>query len=117
MKFFGVILLFTITLLNAVRADSIRIRGNDTLGAKLVPMLCKSYKLKTPANSFEIVVEDVSSAFTMLLDNHADIVMSSRNPRKEEIDQFSARGVRLARHDAMIHCLVLVINPKNSITT
>ena len=43
------------------RAEKLVIKGSDTLGAKLVPMLAEDYKSKNPGVTFEIAAEGSGS--------------------------------------------------------
>jgi len=66
-------------------AQTISIKGSDTLGAKLVPQLAESFKAKHPGVKFEIAAEGSSTAFPALANGTAQIGMSSRKAKSEEI--------------------------------
>lgn len=110
-----IFVLFTIASLGASEADRIRLRGSDTLGAKLVPMLCELYREKNPHITFDIAAEGSTSAFAALLDGTADIGMSLREARPEEVERFAQKGIRLVRHLAANDCFVIVVNMSNSL--
>ncbi|MEI7929245.1 MAG: substrate-binding domain-containing protein, partial [Verrucomicrobiales bacterium] len=68
-------------LTTTVGAQSISIKGSDTLGAKLVPQLAESFKAKHPGVKFEIAAEGSATAFPALANGTAQIGMSSRKAK------------------------------------
>ena len=95
------LLTFTSLLLAAIvtpalhSEDVIRLRGSDTLGAKLVPQWAEAFKKSNPAVSFDIAAEGSSTAFTNLASGTAEIGMSSRKAKDEELTQCKTKGVTL----------------------
>jgi phosphate transport system substrate-binding protein len=76
-------------------AQKLVIKGSDTLGAKLVPMLAEEYKAKNPGVSFEIAAEGSTTGITAITSATADIGMSSRRAKPTEVSAAAARGVQL----------------------
>jgi phosphate transport system substrate-binding protein len=94
-------------------AQTISIKGSDTLGAKLVPQLAESFKAKNPGVKFEIAAEGSSTAFPALANGTAQIGMSSRKAKTEEITAARAKGIKLNEIEAC-HDMILVIVNKNN---
>jgi phosphate transport system substrate-binding protein len=69
--------------LSIARADTIVVKGSDTLGAKLVPQLAEQFKAQHPGTSFDIAAEGSATGFAALIDKTAAIGMASR-PAKPE---------------------------------
>jgi phosphate transport system substrate-binding protein len=99
-----------------VRAEKLVIKGSDTLGAKLVPMLAEEYKAKNPGTSFEIAAEGSTTGIAAITDGTAQIGMSSRRARPTEMSAASAKGVTMKPlivcHDGM----AVIVNENNPIT-
>jgi phosphate transport system substrate-binding protein len=98
------------------RAEKLVIKGSDTLGAKLVPMLAEEYKAKHPDVSFEIAAEGSTTGITAIIDGTAQIGMSSRRARTTEVSQAQAKGVNMKPiivcHDGM----AVIVNANNPIS-
>src|SRR3954468_10353585 len=78
-----------------VRADSLVIKGSDTLGAKLVPQLAEEFKAQHPGTTFDIAAEGSTTGFAALIDKTAAIGMASRPAKPEETANAKAKGVNL----------------------
>jgi phosphate transport system substrate-binding protein len=76
-------------------AQKLVIKGSDTLGAKLVPMLAEEYKAKNPGVSFEIAAEGSTTGITAITSGTADIGMSSRRAKPTELSAAAAKGVNM----------------------
>ncbi|HLP25387.1 MAG TPA: phosphate-binding protein, partial [Acidobacteriota bacterium] len=61
---------------SALAAEKIVIKGSDTLGAKLVPMLAEDYKARNSGVAFEIAAEGSTTGITAIIDSTAQIGMS-----------------------------------------
>ena len=87
---------------NLVNADEskIDIKGSDTLGAKLVPQLKIAYVKDHPSVKIDILAQGSSHAFSNLDAGTADIGMSSRKVKQQELDKFEAKGKALVEHVA-----------------
>src|SRR5438270_8515808 len=93
-KLLGTVLV-AISALTIARADTIVIKGSDTLGAKLVPQLAEQFKAQHPEASFDIAAEGSATGFAALIDKTAVIGMASRPAKPEEQANASAKGVHL----------------------
>ncbi len=76
-------------------AQKLVIKGSDTLGAKLVPMLAEEYKATNPGVSFEIAAEGSTTGITAITSGTADIGMSSRRAKVTEVSAAAAKGVTM----------------------
>lgn len=97
------------------RAQSIRVRGSDTLGAKLVPQLAEAFKKKGGGASFDIAAEGSSTAFTNLAAGTADIGMSSRRVRDEERTFCKTKGVFIKEVPLAWDMITVVVNKNNPV--
>src|ERR687892_1787946 len=88
------VLIFGILVL-PVRADTLVIKGSDTLGAKLVPQLAEAFKAKHPDTSFDIAAEGSTTGIAAIIDGTAQIGMSSREAKPQEIAAAKAKNVEL----------------------
>ena len=100
----------------SAQAQKLVIKGSDTLGAKLVPMLAEEYKSSHPGISFEIAAEGSSTGLAAIIDSTAAIGMSSRRAKASEISAAAAKGVRLAPRIVAYDGIAVVVSEKNPIT-
>ena len=96
-------------------AQTISIKGSDTLGAKLVPQLKEAFVAKNPGVKFEIAAEGSSTAFPALANGTAQIGMSSRKAKPEEITNARAKGIKLNEVEACHDMIVVVVNKGNKL--
>ncbi len=94
-------------------AQTISIKGSDTLGAKLVPQLAESFKSKNGGVKFEIAAEGSSTAFPALANGTAQIGMSSRKAKPEEITAARAKGIKLKEVEACHDMIVVIVHKGN----
>jgi phosphate transport system substrate-binding protein len=99
----------------AMAQDKISIKGSDTLGAKVVPMLTETYRALGNNVKFEVAAEGSSQAFKALLDGTAEIGMSSRSVKDDEINKFTSKGQQLVEHVACVDMITIIVNPSNSV--
>jgi phosphate transport system substrate-binding protein len=97
-------------------AQKLVIKGSDTLGAKLVPMIKEAYVAAHPGISFEIAAEGSATGIAAIIDGTAQIGMSSRRARPTEMSAASAKGVTLkpiiVAHDGM----AVIVNANSPLT-
>lgn len=97
-------------------ADSkIDIKGSDTLGAKLVPQLKNAYVKDNPSVKIDILAQGSSHAFSNLDAGTADIGMSSRKVKQQELDKFEAKGKALVEHVAAWDMIAVIVNEMNPV--
>ncbi|MES2594381.1 MAG: PstS family phosphate ABC transporter substrate-binding protein [Verrucomicrobiota bacterium] len=95
---------------------TLRIRGSDTLGAKLVPQLAESFKKQGGKVSFDIAAEGSSTAFTNLAAGTAEIGMSSRKVKADERALCRSKGVTLTEFEIAWDMIVIVVNKNNPVS-
>lgn len=102
----------------APAAHPIRIRGSDTLGAKLVPLLCEGYRRAHPdlRQGFDIAAEGSGTAFSGLLEGSADLGMSTRLVRTEESTAFATKGLTLDRITLAIDAFAIAVHASNPVS-
>ena len=100
-----------------VRAEKLVIKGSDTLGAKLVPMLSEEYKAKNPRTSFEIAAEGSTTGIAAITDGTAQIGMSSRRAKPTEMSAASAKGVTMKPLIVCYDGMAVIVNENNPVDT
>ena len=100
---------------NSALAEKLVIKGSDTLGAKLVPMLAEAYKAKHPEVAFEIAAEGSSTGIAAIIDGMAAIGMSSRPAKSTEESTAVAKGVKLTPTVVAFDGMALIVNEKNPV--
>ena len=79
--------------------EKIVIKGSDTLGAKLVPLLAEEFRALNAGNGtrviFEIASEGSSTGIASIIDGNADLGMSSRETKGSEDAKGLLNGTKL----------------------
>ncbi len=109
-------LALALTALPFAFAQKIVIKGSDTLGAKLVPMLKEAYQAEHPNVSFEIAAEGSTTGITAVIDGTADIGMSSREAKATEVSAGQAKGVTLKPIMVAYDGMAVIVHAKNPLT-
>lgn len=91
----AILALIALSAVTLVSAQKLVIKGSDTLGAKLVPMLAEDYKAKNPGVTFEIAAEGSTTGIAAIIDGTAQLGMSSRRAKPTELSAGAAKGVTL----------------------
>lgn len=94
----------------------LRIRGSDTLGAKLVPQWAEGFTKAGGGVSFDIAAEESSTAFTNLASGTAEIGMSSRKPKDEEVTFCKTKGIFLKEFEVAWDMMAVIVNKNNPVT-
>src|SRR5437660_3010297 len=97
------------------RADTLVIKGSDTLGAKLVPQLAEEFKAQHPGTAFNIAAEGSTTGIAAIIDGTAQIGMSSRPTKPEEIAAAKAKGVNFKETIVAYDGIAVVVNTANPI--
>ena len=97
-------------------AQQLVIKGSDTLGAKLVPLLAESYRQAHPGVTFEIAAEGSSTGIAAVIDSTAQIGMSSRRARPTEMSAGAAKGVTLKPTIVAYDGIAIVVHADSPIT-
>ena len=119
MKATSLILVAALTLVcgsTTARGDRLVIKGSDTLGAKLVPQLAEQFKADHPDATFDIAAEGSTTGISALIDNTAQIGMSSREVKPAEVAAGQAKGVTLKPTIVAYDGLGVIVNSANPIT-
>ncbi len=101
---------------NLTWAQRLVIKGSDTLGAKFVPTLAEEYKATHPAVSFEIAAEGSTTGISAIIDNTAQIGMSSRRVRPTEASAAQAKGVTLKPTIVAYDAIAVIVNTNHPLT-
>ena len=104
-----------ISSLSIAGADTIVIKGSDTLGAKLVPQLAEQFKSQHPGTTFDIAAEGSATGFAALIDKTAAIGMASRPAKPEEIANGKAKGVDMQEMIVAYDGIAVIVNTANPI--
>src|SRR5437868_9202135 len=112
-------ILSTLVILGAAvsltRADTLVIKGSDTLGAKLVPQLAEEFKAQHPGTTFNIAAEGSTTGIAAIIDGTAQIGMSSRPTKPEEISAAKAKGVNFKETIVAYDGIAAIVNSANPI--
>ncbi len=100
----------------ALSAQSLIIKGSDTLGAKLVPQLKEQFRTTHPEVNFEIAAEGSSTGVSAIINSTADIGMSSRPVTEKEISQASLNGVDMKSIVVAYDAIAIIVNEQNPIS-
>jgi phosphate transport system substrate-binding protein len=100
-----------------VNAQKLVIKGSDTLGAKLVPMLAEDYKASHPGVTFEIAAEGSTTGITAIIDGTAQLGMSSRRAKPTEMSAGAAKGVTLQPTVVAYDGIGVIVNQGNPVST
>jgi len=99
----------------AVRADTLVIKGSDTLGAKLVPQLAEEFKAQHPDTTFNIAAEGSTTGIAAIIDGTAQVGMSSRPVKPEEIATAKAKGVTFKETIVAYDGIAVIVNAANPV--
>src|SRR5437764_1481404 len=97
------------------RADTLVIKGSDTLGAKLVPQLAEEFKAQHPGTAFNIAAEGSTTGIAAIIDGTAQVGMSSRPAKPEEIATATSKGVTLKETIVAYDGIAVIVNSANPI--
>lgn len=98
-----------------MQAQKLVIKGSDTLGAKLVPMLAEEYKAMHPGVSFEIAAEGSTTGIAAIIDSTADIGMASRRAKPTEMSAAKAKGIAMKPTIVCFDGIAIIVNSNNPI--
>src|SRR6202165_5549568 len=110
-------LLLTLVAISATvsfaQADTLVIKGSDTLGAKLVPQLAEEFKAQHPGTTFNIAAEGSTTGIAAIIDGTAQIGMSSRPAKPEEVAAAKAKGVNFKETIVTYDGIAVIVNAAN----
>ncbi|TWT88027.1 substrate-binding domain-containing protein [Neorhodopirellula pilleata] len=94
-------------------AQTITMKGSDTLGDEMVPKLVEAYQKSGSSATFKVEALGSSDAFTALLDGSAEIGMSSRPIKDSEKQKLADAGMMVQEHVAGVDMIAVIVNEKN----
>ncbi len=109
--------LLALAAVSVASAQKLVIKGSDTLGAKLVPMLAEEYKAHNSGVTFEIAAEGSTTGIAAIVDGTAQIGMSSRRAKATEMSAGTAKGVSLKPTIVAFDGIGVIINAGNPLST
>src|SRR6476620_6655367 len=112
----AILLLTALSAVTLASAQKLVIKGSDTLGAKLVPMLAEDYKASHPGVTFEIAAEGSTTGITAITDGTAQIGMSSRRAKPTEMSAATAKGVSLKPTIVAWDGIGIIVNASNPLS-
>ena len=95
--------------------DTIVIKGSDTLGARLVPQLAEQFKAQNPGVDFQIAAEGSATGIAAIMDNTAQIGMSSREVTPTEIADAQVKGIVFKPTIVAYDAICVIINSANPV--
>src|SRR5256885_11403214 len=101
----------------AARAETLVIKGSDTLGAKLVPQLSEEFKAQHPDTTFNIAAEGWTTGIAAIIDGTAQIGMASRPTKPEEVAAGKAKGVTFKETIVAYDGIAVIVNSANPVKT
>src|SRR2546430_1323266 len=97
------------------RADTLVIKGSDTIGAKLVPQLAEEFKAQHPGTTFNIAAEGSTTGIAAINDGTAQIGMSSRPTKAEEVAAAKVKGVNFKETIVAYDGIAVIVNSANPV--
>jgi phosphate transport system substrate-binding protein len=113
----SILILTALLAAASAQAQKLVIKGSDTLGAKLVPMLSEEYKASNPGVSFEIAAEGSTTGIAAITDGTAQIGMSSRRAKATELSGAAAKGVSMKPIIVCYDGMAVIVNENNPINS
>lgn len=113
----SLLLLAAVATAATLSAQKVVIKGSDTLGAKLVPMLAEDYKANHPGVAFEIAAEGSTTGIAAIIDGTAQIGMSSRRAKPTEMSAGTAKGVTMKPTVVAYDGIGVIVNQGNGVST
>jgi phosphate transport system substrate-binding protein len=96
-------------------AETLVIKGSDTLGAKLVPQLSEEFKAQHPDTTFNIAAEGSTTGISAIIDGTAQIGMASRPTKPEEVAAAKAKNVNFKETIVAYDGIAVIVNSANPV--
>lgn len=94
-------------------AETLVIKGSDTLGGQLVPRLAEAFQREHPEVRFEIASEGSSTGIVAVLEGGADLAMSSRPISERDRAMARRLGKELRAITIALDAIVVIVHPEN----
>lgn len=95
------------------RAETVRVKGSDTIGGALGPDLAEAYHRENPATPLVWEALGSSTAFVGLFDGSADLGASSRSINEAEQAEAKRRGLQLREWVIAYDGIAVLVHPSN----
>jgi phosphate transport system substrate-binding protein len=96
-------------------ANTVVIKGSNTVGEELAPRLIDEYKRVHPEVTMSLETKGSGSGFWGLIAGVCDIAAASRGPIKDEEQQADVHGVELKDNLLGSYSVAVVVNPANPV--
>jgi phosphate transport system substrate-binding protein len=103
------------TITSNAQAETLVIKGSNTLGAKLVPQLAEEFKAQQPGTTFSIAAEGSTTGIAPIIDGTAQIGMSSRPTKPEEVAVAGLKGVNFKQTTVAYDGIAVIVNSANPV--
>jgi phosphate transport system substrate-binding protein len=103
------------TITANARAETLVIKGSDTLGARLVPQLAEEFKAQQPGTTFNIAAEGSTTGIAAIIDGTAQIGMSSRPTKPGEVAAAKVKGVDFKETTVAYDGIAVIVNSANPV--
>jgi phosphate transport system substrate-binding protein len=103
------------TITASAHAETLVIKGSDTLGAKLVPQLAEEFKAQQPGTTFNIAHEGSTTGIAAIIDGTAQIGMSSRPTKPGEVAAANVKGVDFKETLVAYDGIAVIVNSANPV--
>ncbi len=113
MKITSLAFALALGLVTTAGAEKLVIKGSDTLGAKLVPQLAEQFKAQNPGTTFDIAAEGSTTGIAAITDGTAQIGMSSRRAKPNEVGAASGKGVNMKPTIVAYDGIAVIVNANN----
>lgn len=107
--------LFAVSAFAAKSANSIQIKGSDTM-VNLGQAWAEKYMEKNPTDFIAVTGGGSGTGLAALISGTCDIAMSSRNIKPKEIALAEAKGIRPLEIKVALDGLAVVVNPGNPVS-
>lgn len=99
----------------SARAQTLVVKGSDTLGSELVPRLAAEFQDLNPEIRFEIASEGSSTGIISVLEGGADLAMASRPLSLRERELAAERERELRMFPIALDAIVVIVHPANPV--
>lgn len=96
-------------------AEQVSIRGSNTFGEKLAPMLIDAFLPGHPGWNIEMESSNSGDGIHALLNGACDIAASSRALNEDEYRLIKGRGTKLTMHSIAYYGIAVIVNSDNKI--
>jgi phosphate transport system substrate-binding protein len=96
-------------------AETLTIKGSNTFGEELGPILIQQFKAIAPQAVVELESQGSGSGLAALLDGKCDMASSSRPANEDEARRAKSRAVRLKSHVIGYYGVAVIVNAANPV--